>query len=94
MTAWIVTWALLVLILVGFFVASNGYRSLWLHLHFPLHRQRMRRAELCLEAAEHWHLDEFVRRRFISQAYQLCDGCGCPPDLWPAQVLRIHVGVW
>lgn len=76
-----------------FIAAANGAKSLWLHLHWPPHRQRMRRAELCLEAAKHWGNDPFITRRFLAEAYRLCDDCGCPADLWPAGVLAIHVGV-
>lgn len=93
MIAWIVgIWTFLIGLAVLWFAAANGYRSLWLHLHFPGHRRNMKRAELCLEAAEHWQ-DSFVTQRFVSQAYRLCDECGCPADLWPVGVLKIHVGV-
>ena len=56
------------------------------------HKTRMRRAELCVEVATHWS-DILVTERFIRQAYSLCDGCGCPLDLWPVSVLKLHVGV-
>lgn len=90
MIRWILlAWLFPVFILLYFYAAT---KSLWFHTHFPPHRQRMARAALCMEAAAHWS-DIYVTSRFVRQAYRLCEDCGCPPDLWPADVLRVHVGV-
>lgn len=88
-------WLFLAVFFWLFIAAANGARWLWLHVHWPPHRQRMRRAQLCLEVAHHWQRDSsgFVARQFRRQAYQLCERCGCPADLWPAGVLAIHVEV-
>lgn len=92
-----VTWGFLIFVICLFIAASNGYRNLWLHLHWPPHRQRMKRAQLCLELGKHYRQTPGWGERCFEfaayQAYRLCDECGCPPDLWPAGVLAIHVGV-
>ena len=89
----LVTWGFLIFVVCLFVAAANGYRNLWLHLHWPIHKQRMARAALCVEAAGHWH-DPYITRQFIDQAYQLCEDCGCPADVWPAAVLKLYAGSW
>lgn len=86
-------WLTLALFFCLFIFAADGGKWMWLHLHWPIHRQRMKRAALCLEAAHHWKRDGFVARRFRQQAYRLCKGCGCSAEHWPAGVLTIHVEV-
>lgn len=88
----VAAWLFLAVVFCWIFASANS-RLLWLHLHWPPHRQRMRRAELCLEAAKHWDNHPFVACEFLAMAYRLCDECGCPADVWPAGVLAIHVGV-
>lgn len=85
-------WLFLALFFCLFLFAADGGRWMWLHLHWPIHRQRMKRAALCLEAAHHWGTEPFVVRRFISEAYRLCADCGCPADCWPVGVVQIHAG--
>lgn len=85
-------WLFLVTVICLFMAAANGKRSLWLHLHWPTHRQRMKRAQLSLETAGYWN-DPRIARHFVERAFKFCEECGCPPDVWPAGVLAIHVGV-
>lgn len=89
---WFAGWLFLAVLFCWIFASANS-RLLWLHLHWPVHRQRIKRAELCLEAAEHWKRDVLVSRQFRQLAYRLCEECGCPADRWPKGVLAIHVGV-
>jgi hypothetical protein len=52
------------------------------------HRHSMNRAQLWLDAADHWDNHELARRRFIAAAYQVCASCGCPADMWPVAIVR------
>ena len=90
MIRWVLlAWCSPILIILWFWIAT---KSLWIHLHFPTHKQRMRRSELCLEAAAHFGPP--MSNVWINRAYRLAAECGCPPDLWPVDILRIHVGVY
>lgn len=89
MIRWVLlAWLSPVLILLYFYAAT---KSMWFHLHFPPHRQRMARAALCMEGAAHFGYPRCTT--WINQAWRLCEECGCPPDLWPRDVLKIVVGV-
>lgn len=85
-------WLFLAVVLCWIYASANSH-LLWLHVHWPPHRQRMAQAAFCLEASHHWKRDGYVAHQFRVKAYQLCEQCGCPSDLWPAGVLAIHVGV-
>ena len=63
------------------------------HSDTAKHRQTMKRAELCIEAAGHFQASS-LQKSFIAQAYRLCDECGCPPDCWPLAVVQIHAGTY
>ena len=87
MIRWILlAWCSPILIILWFWIAT---KSLWIHLHFPPHRQRMARAALCMEAAAHFGYPR--SKTWINQAWKLCEGCGCPVDLWPAPVVQMYV---
>lgn len=88
----VAAWLFLALLFCLFIAAANGARSMWLHVHWPPHRQRMKRAQLSLETASYWN-DPRITRHFVNRAFKFCEQCGCPPDLWPSEVNRIHAGV-
>lgn len=73
----------LAVVFVWIYASSNSW-LLWAHLHFPPHQQRMARARLCVEAAEHFGGP--VAITWIKQAYRLCDDCGCSFVYWPSRV--------
>ena len=63
------------------------------HTDTQKHRQTMRRAELCIEAAGHFQASS-LQKSFIAQAYRLCGDCGCPADTWPLAVVQVHAGTY
>ena len=87
------TWLFLASLIMLFFYASDGGRWMWLHARWPVHKQRLARAVLCVEAANHWQ-EPYITRQFLDQAFKLCEDCGCPPDMWPAEVLELYAGSW
>ena len=87
------TWLFLAGLIMLFLFAADGGKRMDLHALWPIHKQRMARAVLCVEAANHWQ-DPYISRQFLDQAFKLCEDCGCPPDMWPATVLEIYAGSW
>lgn len=59
------------------------------HEDTPRHKHNMRRAELCMEGAAHFH--GLAVEAWVRQAVRLCGDCGCPVDMWPASVVKLHV---
>ena len=84
--------------LLAWFAAATVV-ALWIsaatqtHTDTQKHRQTMKRAELCIEAAGHFQASS-LQKSFIAQAYRLCADCGCVPDEWPAVVVKIHAGTY